>query len=196
MRLASIILLLSLVTVGWAKGRLTPPSADPTSVSAAAVNYYLHIPGVEGESIKAGHEGDIELLGYGLKLGDGASELPAVQTNQKLAEAAKLHQLSLNKYVSKASPKLLELCAAGTTLDGVQVKVERSGTDGSLFEFLVLVLDGVTCTNLTESGDPAGVPVDELSLDFDKITYKYTTQQGDGNAGETVEGVWEIESKQ
>jgi type VI secretion system secreted protein Hcp len=61
-------------------------------------------------------------------------------------------------------------------------------------EFLTIVLTGVLVSSF-QSGGSAGsdiIPMDQVSLNYGKIEYKYKEQKPDGSLGGEVIGGWDV----
>jgi type VI secretion system secreted protein Hcp len=83
--------------------------------------------------------------------------------------------LELTKHVDKASPKLLEHCASGTVLPGA--RLEFMEETPSQVRYYDIRLENVLITSFGNSGDAADRPTESLSLNYEKITWTYTTRR-------------------
>jgi type VI secretion system secreted protein Hcp len=165
-----------------------PVLESPKDVSAAQVDYFLKIPGVEGESESRG--GEIEILSWSW----GESEpgvmfgLPAVQSGGGGAGKVSFSDFHFTMKTNKSSPKLMELSASGKMLEEANIYGVKS--DGH--QFLLIKLKPVFITSYQTGGSSGDIPTDSFSLNFSKIEFEYTPQKGDGSAGDTVRGSWDI----
>jgi type VI secretion system secreted protein Hcp len=83
--------------------------------------------------------------------------------------------LHLTKPVDKASPKLLEHCAVGTVLPGARLEfMEETPSQVRSYE---IRLENVLITSFGNSGSAADRPTESLSLNYEKITWTYTTRR-------------------
>lgn len=86
--------------------------------------------------------------------------------------------LMLTKHVDKASPKLFERCAAGTVSPLARLEfMESTPSHARVFD---IRLENVRITELVNTGQSTGpqdLPTESLSLNFDKITWTYTTRR-------------------
>jgi type VI secretion system secreted protein Hcp len=73
----------------------------------AAVNAYLKIDGIPGESADDKHKDEIELLSYR----QGAP--PSTTARAARAGAVSMSEITITKTIDKSSPKLMEACATG-----------------------------------------------------------------------------------
>ncbi len=160
-----------------------------SSDSAAAVDYFLKIPSVPGESTDAEHKDEIDILSYswGVALptdsgsGGGGTGM------------ASFSDVTFVKFVDKASPELFNRLATGTHLPSATLVLRHSGAQP--FEFMRIELENVLVTSLQDSGSAGGdVPTESFSLNYEKIRWTYTVQNPDGSAGEVVVRGWDVKN--
>lgn len=119
-------------------------------VEAAQVDYFLKIPGVEGEADKRGHENWIELVHYDLdresgevRFGDGVTgrrpptgaadgdpDQPVIVgslPNPKSAQQAQSDLAFVMRRASRAGPKLMQLCANGQHIPKAEIHELHDG---------------------------------------------------------------------
>ena len=151
-----------------------------TNEAYAAIDMFLKIDDIKGESTTAGHEGeiDIETLQWGL-------------TNQdkKRGGAGKvtIQDLSFVMFFDKASPKLMQAVADGKQFPEAVITFRESRDDAKILT--------ITLTDVLISSYQTGVSqmspdslLDEVSLNFDKIFFVYQQHDSDGEAIEPVTG--------
>jgi len=142
------------------------------SAHAAAVDYFLHIEGVEGESQDDKHKNQIEILSYSW----GAEAIPGTATT-----AGKFHgeDFVIAKTVDKSSPKLAEACANGTHFPKATLTLRKAGADPRTEIVLVrYIFQDVLVTGYQISGhggDDTGRPTESISMNFTKIGVEYFT---------------------
>jgi type VI secretion system secreted protein Hcp len=149
--------------------------------------------GIDGESIvgKGGsptHEGEIDVLSWSWGITQTGS---AHVGSGGGAGTADVHDLTITKYVDKASPLLAKFCFLGTVIKPnailTCIKV-AGGTDPSKpnkVEFIKITMGG---TVMISSFSPGGSGSDErftetITLHFSEVTYEYTTQGPDNTKG-------------
>lgn len=141
------------------------------NAACAAIDYFLKIDGVEGESKADGHEDEIDLIGISW----------VVSSSGRLTC---IDGLDLVKFVDLASAELLMGQAEGRVYPGAVLTVSRSGE--RRFDFLVITLHDVHVSSLSTKGSSGDDRVTEnLTLNFERATYQYTRQNPDGSAGGT-----------
>ncbi len=154
-----------------------------------ATNFLLKLEGIEGESQVEGMSGHIEVLSlrfggtqtgsFGAGSGGGAGKFTA-------------NDLEITALTGKHTPKVLEACATGKHIKTATLICRKAG-GGTAVEFLkVTMSDVIVSQNLTEfvpSADGKNeLPVDQIKLNYGKITVAHKEQKPDGSAGPATEG--------
>jgi type VI secretion system secreted protein Hcp len=153
-----------------------------------AVDYFLKIDGVSGESGDAKHKGEIQLESFSwgeTNLGGGG---PGGGGG---AGKVQMQDLVVTMVVSKASPKLMLSCATGKHHKEAVLTARRTGKAQQ--EFLVFKFKDVVVTSYQTGGSAqADVPVDEASLGFSTIQLEYRPQKADGSLDTPVKAGWDL----
>jgi len=158
-----------------------------------ATNFLLKLDGIEGESQVEGMSGHIEVLSlkfggtqtgsFGAGSGGGAGKFTA-------------NDVEITALTGKHTPKVLEACATGKHIKTATLICRKAG-GGTAVEFLKVTLSDVivskNITSFVPSADGKNeLPVDELNLNFGKITVAYKEQKKDGSAGAAIEGSFDM----
>ena len=158
----------------------------------AAVDLFLKIDGIAGESTDARHTGEIEVLAFSWAEhqsvpsggGGGGSGVGKVQ----------IGELHVVMRASKASPLLMLACAQGTHVKTAVLSSRRHGNAGQK-DFLAIKLTVVSVTSYrigaTESGED-DLPTDQVSLAFGKIEFGYSPQKPDGSLAPAITATWDV----
>ena len=152
-----------------------------------AVDYFLQISGVEGESTDVKHKGWIDVDSW--SWGENQPLQPAAGSG---AGAGKVHfqDFQFTSRVSKASPKLFLACASGQHLKEARLVGRKAGKDQQ--EFLTWTFSDVLVSGYHTGGsEQAGVPLDNVSLNFTKVTVAYKAQKADGSLDDAVTAGWD-----
>ena len=147
----------------------------PLASRGAAVDYFLKIEGVDGESTDRGHRNEIDATGFSW----GVSNPTPVGGGGAGAGKVSVHDISITKSVDKSSSKLMVACATGKHFKSVVLTMRKSGRDGRGVEFLVITLEDVLVSSYQVSGDGGGTS-EKLELSFAGLTMK----TADGTTGE------------
>jgi type VI secretion system secreted protein Hcp len=156
-----------------------------------AVDYFLQIAGVEGESTDAKHKGwiDVDSWSWG-------ETRPAAPAGGGGGGAGKVdvQDLHFTSRVSKASPKLFLACASGQHFKDAKLVGRKAGK--SQQEFLTWTFTDLLVTGYQTGGTEGGevLPSDQVSLNFAKLKVEYRTQKADGSLDAPVSGGWDVKS--
>jgi len=146
----------------------------------AAVDYFLKITGIDGESKDSKHKGEIELLSWswghtqtgseGMGGGGGAGKVLAGDFNFTMK-------------ISKASPKLFLACATGEHYKTAVLVARKAGKEQQ--EYLKWTFTDllVTSYHTNGSGGADVLPTDNVSMNFAKGEVEYKEQNEDGSLG-------------
>ena len=145
-----------------------------------AVDYFLKIDGVPGESADAKHKGEIQLESFSW----GASQTGTMAYGGG-GGAGKVDMQDFHcvKQVDKASPVLFNHCATGEHLKKALLTMRKAGKEQQ--EFMKWTFNDLLVTSYTLSGsNGAGEAMEQISMNFTKISVDYAAQKADG----TLEG--------
>ena len=155
----------------------------------AAVDYFLKLDGIEGESHDAKHKGEIDLESW--SWGESQSGTHSAGGGGGAGKVA-MQDFHFVMKVNKASPKLLLLCANGQHIKKAVLTCRKAGKDQQEFlkiEFTDLL---VSSYQTGGSGHSDILPTDQISLNFAKIEYTYKQQNPDGTLGGPVQAGWDL----
>jgi len=152
-----------------------------------AVDYFLKIDGVEGESLDRAHPNSIEVLSFSW----GESNASRVaHGGGGGAGRVSMQDLHFTMRVNKASPTLMLACANGKHFQKATLTCRKAGGEQQL-DFLKFTLSEVLVSSYESSGDQNVGPTDQLSLNFLKIQMAYSPQNVDGSLQAPVETVFD-----
>lgn len=94
-----------------------------------AIDAYLQIDGIKGESQDSNHAGWIEIssASWGVKQPRSAT---ASTAGGHTAERCEHKSIALSKIADLASPILMQTCSAGRTIPKVKLEFMRADSDG------------------------------------------------------------------
>ena len=164
----------------------------------ASVDYILKIDGIDGESKDAKHPGELVLDSFSW----GESNAGAGSaTGGGGAGKVSMQDFHFTARTTKASPKLMLACAAGSHISFVTLTARRHGE--TPFEFLFLKFDEVLVSSFqfggggqAGAGASQNAPEDQVSMAFAKIRVDYKEQKADGQLGATTSFAWDLKANQ
>jgi type VI secretion system secreted protein Hcp len=155
-----------------------------------AVDMFLKIEGVPGESQDKTHKAEIDVLSWswgGSQSGTGHSG------GGSGAGKVSFQDLSITKYVDKASPTLMQFMANGKHISKAVLVVRKAGEHP--LEYVKLTMEDVLVSSVSTGGSGGEDRITEhLSLNFSKLEYAYKEQNKDGSAGKETPIKWNIKT--
>ncbi len=166
-------------------GTLSIPHAD------AAVDMFIKIGDIKGESQDDKHKGEIDVLSWSWGMSNSGT---VVGSGGAGAGKANFQDLSVTKYLDKSSPLLMLHAANGAHIEDADLFVRKAGFDkSSSYDFLVFHMEDVLVTSLSTGGSGGEDRLTEnITLNFGKIKVSYTPQKADGSPDVKTEFNWNI----
>jgi type VI secretion system secreted protein Hcp len=155
----------------------------------AAVDYFLKIDGIEGESTDDKHANwiDVDSWSWGLN-----QPLPPATGGGGGAGKAHFRDFTFTTRVSKASPKLFLACASGQHLKEARLVGRKAGKGQQ--EFLTWTFSDVLVSSYETGGTEQALPTDAVSLSFSKVAVAYKAQKADGSLDAPVTAGWDVKA--
>jgi type VI secretion system secreted protein Hcp len=174
---------------------LPPPGEIPAYTPGPAVDCFLEIDGIPGESTDDRHDEWIEILSYSWGVSQPASGSLS-SGGLRSAERADHTAFSVVKTLDKTSPKLALYVCSGEHIE--EVTLELCHSEGDKQKFMEYKMEDVIVSSVRPSGPTQGgeaLPLEEVSFNYGKITWTYTeldpvTLKAKGD----VEAYWDLES--
>lgn len=103
-----------------------------------------------------------------------------------------IQDVSLTKFVDKASTNLMRACCNGEHLKEATLTVRKAGKDA--VDYVKIKMSPVLVTSLSTGGSGGEDRLTEnLTLNFAKMEVGYTPQKEDGTADAEISLIWNIE---
>lgn len=164
-----------------------------------AVDYYLKIDNIEGESEDDTHKSEIELHSFNW---EEAQSGTFAQGAGGGAGKVQMHNFEFTSPVCKASPKLMLACATGQHIPSAVLICRKAG--GGQQEFYKITLSDVLVSSYRtgshtegangEDGYEQGVPMDQVGLNFGKIQFEYRPQKPDGSLDNPIKSGYSLKA--
>jgi type VI secretion system secreted protein Hcp len=156
-----------------------------------AIDVYLQIEGIKGESTDQGHRDwiEIETCHWGIHQPKSAT---ASTGGGHTAERAELQEITFSKAADLSSPILMQHCAMGKTIPKAKIEFMRADGDGKAIKYFEIELENVLIGSISP-GIAAGTILSEhVSLKYSKIKWRYTQQKIGGGSGGSTVGGWDL----
>lgn len=156
-----------------------------------AVDFYLQLEGITGESGDANHPGWIECLSVSWSVTQPKSAT-ASTAGGHTADRAELSEISISKMLDVASPILSQTCAAGKTIPRARLEFQRADGEGPPVKYFEVELENVLIGHVPPHFTPNHEPIENLGLKFSKVRWKYTKQNIAGGTSGKTTGGWNL----
>jgi len=161
---------------------LTLESGIESYKSMAAVDYFLKIDSIPGESTDSKHKGEIDIQSW--SWGENNSGSHAYGGGGG-AGKVNMQDFSFTMHVNKASPKLFLACATGEHIPSALLTCRKAGKEQQ--EYLKIKFTDLLISTFQTGGSASEVvPVDQISFNFSKIEISYAPQNAKGGLDSPV----------
>jgi type VI secretion system secreted protein Hcp len=157
----------------------------------AAVDYFLKIDGIEGESQDHKHKGEIDVESW--SWGETNSGTMAAGGGGGAGKVS-MQDFHFVMKVNKATPKLVLACAGGDHIKSAVLTCRKAGKEQQ--EFLKIKFTDFIVSSYQTGGSSAGniIPSDQISLNYSKIEFEYKEQKSDGTLGGALQAGWDLKA--
>lgn len=153
-----------------------------------AVDFFLKIDGIKGESKDDKHKDEIDLESWswgevnhgshGAGGGGGAGKVS-------------MQDFQFNMKMNKASPELMLACATGKHIKEATLTCRKAG--GGQQEYLKIKFSDLLVSSYQTGGNGGDViPTERVNLNFGKIEYEYKPQKADGSLDAAVKAGYDL----
>ena len=155
-----------------------------------AVDMFLKLDGIKGESKDSKHKDEIHIESFswgmnqtgtmGAGGGGGAGKVH-------------VHDISITKNVDKSTPTLMLHCANGKHIKNGLVTFRKAGEHP--LEYMKIKLEDILISSVQEAGHGGGDQMSEsVSLNFAKFHVEYQEQKPDGSGQPGGEMGWDVKA--
>ena len=155
----------------------------------AAVDYFLKIDGIPGEATADQHKNEIQLESFSFGATNAGTSGHGTGSG---AGKVSMQDFHFVMRANKASPKLFVHCATGEHIKEAVLTCRKAGKDQQ--EFLTIILSPILISSFQNGGSAGAdvIPMDQVSINYGKIEFKYKEQKPDGSLGGEVVGGWDV----
>jgi type VI secretion system secreted protein Hcp len=156
-----------------------------------AIDVYLQLGEIKGESADNAHKGWIECESVNWSLHQPKSATSS-SAGGHTAERAELSEVSFHKVCDLASPVLAQHCAMGKTIPKAKFEFFRADGDGKPVKYYEVELEHVLVAHVAQGVAGGTGMAESIGLKFAKVKWKYTQQRISGGAGGSTVGGWDL----
>ena len=155
-----------------------------------AVDYFLKLDGIPGESQDHKHKDEIQLSSWSwgeaqtgtMSAGGGGG-----------AGKVQMQDFTFTMPVNKASPKLILACANGEHIKNAIMTARKAGKDQQ--EYLKITFTDLLVSSF-HTGGSGDQPMESISLNYAKIEYEYKEQNFDGTLKGPIKIYYDLKKMQ
>ena len=154
-----------------------------------AVDMFLKLDGVKGESKDKAHTQDIDILSWSWGMSNSGS---AHQGSGAGSGKVNVQDVSVTKYIDSSSPKLMLSCCDGNHFESAVLTVRKAGGEKPV-EYVTIKMQEVLITSVSTGGSGGDDRLTEnVGLNFAKVTVEYVPQNDKGSPGKMMPFSWDI----
>lgn len=155
---------------------------DPLEPSTGdGVEAFARLEGIKGDSRNVDHADEVELVSVRVGVAQPSS-------NPCSPSALQIDHLVLAANIGRASVPLIDRATTRSVTPEVAITLDRTGGRGELlrYELKDVVVAG------TRTAWAGGVPIEEITLSFSRITWTFTPQNPDGTLDTPISFCWDV----
>lgn len=153
-----------------------------------AMDMFIKIEGIKGESRDHKHAGEIDVLAWSWGMSNSGS---AHQGGGAGAGKVNVQDLSITKYIDKSTTALMLYTSNGKHVPSALLTVRKAGEKP--LEYLKITMTDVLISSLSTGGSGGEDRLTEnVTLNFAKVKVEYQSQKQDGSGEPGGEYGWDI----
>ncbi len=140
-----------------------------------AVDYFLKLDSINGESVDQNFKNQIAVLSFGW---GGTQTTSVAGTGGSGAGKVSLDEFTITKYYDSASPEIFKAMLLGTHVSSGTLSAVKAGSSGKPFLVISFSELFVTSHRISASDE---VPTESVSFSYNTIKVDYSKQNEQGN---------------
>ena len=155
-----------------------------------AVDMFIKIGDVEGESADKSHGKEIDVLAWSWGMSQSGSMHVGGGGG---AGKVSIQDISLTKWIDKSSPNLMMACSSGKHYPEAKLTIRKAGGEDPV-EYLIITLKEVLVSSISTGGSGGEDRLTEnVTLNFGQVQVDYQPQKQDGSKdGGPIKYGWNI----
>ena len=194
LKISIIFAVIALATLAATQFNLAPAESmgndDLPGPQTPYINIFADFDGIDGESDDEDHDKWIDIKSFNFYMNQPTLGVSGMSRRRGDVQ---FEDITLTKWVDKATPKLMDKLAHGQVIDTVTIEFSRYIADGNKV-FYKYELENVMVTSYQSSASIEDYTEDTLTLNFEEIKVTYTEYDDDGTSMGNVEWEWKVET--
>ena len=151
-----------------------------------AVDFFLKIDGIQGESADAKHTDEIDVLSWSW----GASQTGAMSYGGGGgAGKVAMQDFHFTQRMNKGTSKLLLACCSGEHIAKALFTARKAGKEQQ--EYMKITFTDILVSSYSTGGG-GDEPIESVSLNFSKVEFAYAPQKADGTLDAYIPAGWDL----
>lgn len=156
-----------------------------------AIDVYLQIDGIKGESTDSTHKDWIECKSVAWEVLQPKSATASTGGGHT-AERCEHKDIVLTKLSDLSTPLLLQNCSSGKTIPKAKFEFMRADAQGERIKYFEIELENVLIGGVAPNVEVGDILEESVRLKFSKVKWKYTQQKISGGSGGNTSGGWDL----
>jgi type VI secretion system secreted protein Hcp len=153
-----------------------------------AVDMFIKVGDIEGESADKKHEKEIDVLAWSWGMSQSGT---THEGGGGGSGRVNVQDLSFTKYVDASTHALMKACCDGSHYGEAKLTVRKAGT--TALEYIKITMKEVIVTAVSTGGSGGEDRLTEnVTLNFAEFKLEYTPQKPDGSGDSAKEVAWNI----
>lgn len=156
-----------------------------------AIDMFLMLKGITGESQDHKHKGEIDIDSFSFNVMQAGS---GSRSGGSGSGKADFGDITVTKLIDKATPTLVNHCATGEHIPEAVITVRKAGggKEGGK-EYYKVKLTEVLVSSVSNSGSSmADFPTETITMNYGQIDFEYLPQDSSGNVGGVVKSGYNL----
>lgn len=156
-----------------------------------AIDVYLQIDGIKGESTDSAHKDWIECTSVDFGVIQPRSAT-ASSGGGHTAERCEHKDIVVSKLTDLATPLLLEQCSMGKTIPKAKFDFMRADADGKRVTYFNIEIEHLIISSVSPKVAEGNIMTETLSIKYAQVKWKYVQQKISGGSGGNTAGGWNL----
>jgi type VI secretion system secreted protein Hcp len=153
-----------------------------------AVDFFLKIDGIPGESADSKHKDEIDVLSWSW----GANQTGTMAYGGGGgAGKVQMQDFHFTMRMNKATPKLILACANGEHIKKAVFVARKAGKEQQ--EYMKITMSDILIANYSTGGG-GDEPIENIALNFSKVEMEYKPQNAKGQLEAAVTAGWDLKA--